>query len=79
MRTLFALSLSVTVAASAIWFDADVHAAAVVSLVDCSSFEVMRRRGIVRAFHFYRHFSSRGSSSSSLVRGRKGSFLRLAA
>ncbi len=53
-----------------VWIDAEVHAAAVtavlatgrrgVSLVDCSSFEVMRRRGLRQAFHFDRHFTQQG-------------------
>jgi predicted nucleic acid-binding protein len=56
-----------------VWIDAEIHAAAVttvlaigrrsVSLVDCSSLEVMRRRGILRAFHFDRHFRQEGFRS----------------
>lgn len=52
------------------WAAADVHAAAVsallvasrrdLSLVDCVSFETMRRRGISRAFAFDRHFTTQG-------------------
>ena len=48
------------------WLDADVHRASVaawlaanrrsLSLVDCSSFEVMRRHGVQRAFAFDPHF-----------------------
>jgi predicted nucleic acid-binding protein len=30
------------------------------SFVDCSSFEVMRKRGLSRAFAFDRHFSEQG-------------------
>ena len=48
--------------------DADTHRIAVAvfsggvgaSLVDCVSFEVMRRRGITRAFAFDRHFADAG-------------------
>ena len=48
--------------------DADIHrlavaafsAGAAASLVDCVSFEVMRRRGITRAFAFDRHFADAG-------------------
>lgn len=52
------------------WTGVDVHAAAVsalliaarrdLSLVDCVSFETMRRRGISRAFAFDRHFKTQG-------------------
>ena len=31
-----------------------------ISLVDCSSFEVMRRLGLERAFAFGRHFAEAG-------------------
>ena len=30
------------------------------SLVDCASFEIMRRRGLTRAFAFDRHFAEQG-------------------
>lgn len=53
-----------------VWVDPEVHAAAVsalltagrrrLSLVDCTSFEVMRRRGLTRAFTFDRHFAEQG-------------------
>jgi predicted nucleic acid-binding protein len=53
-----------------IWVDEDVHRAAVgallaaadrsLSLVDCVSFEVMRRHGIRTAFAFDAHFAERG-------------------
>jgi predicted nucleic acid-binding protein len=52
------------------WVAADDHAAALaavlasdrrhLSLVDCTSFEVMRRLGISRAFAFDRHFAELG-------------------
>ena len=52
------------------WLDAETHQAAITrflpssrrgpSLVDCSSFEVMRRHGIQRAFAFDAHFSEQG-------------------
>jgi predicted nucleic acid-binding protein len=52
------------------WVDAEIHVAGVtavlsmgrrpVSLVDCTSFEVMRRRGLRQAFHFDRHFAQQG-------------------
>ena len=52
------------------WVDEALHAAAMtalltarkrdLSLVDCLSFEVMRRAGIGRAFAFDRHFSQQG-------------------
>lgn len=53
-----------------VWVDEALHATAVgalllsgrrrVSLVDCVSFEVMRRRGIRRAFALDRHFREQG-------------------
>jgi uncharacterized protein len=53
-----------------VWVDEELHAAAVtallaaprrrVSLVDWASFELMRRRGIERAFAFDRDFSTQG-------------------
>jgi len=53
-----------------VWVDADVHEAAAgahlaaarrsLSLVDCVSFEVMRRNGIKKAFAFDDHFRERG-------------------
>ena len=53
-----------------VWVDEALHAAAMtalltarkrdLSLVDCLSFEVMRRAGIERAFAFDRHFSQQG-------------------
>jgi uncharacterized protein len=52
------------------WIDAPVHAAATsallatgrkqLSLVDCSSFEIMRRGGIRKAFTLDRHFKEYG-------------------
>lgn len=52
------------------WAGPDLHAAALsallvaarrdLSLVDCVSFETMRRRGIARAFAFDQHFSVQG-------------------
>jgi predicted nucleic acid-binding protein len=52
------------------WIDEEVHRAAVSSmltasrrklgLVDSSSFEVMRRRGLTRAFTLDRHFADQG-------------------
>ncbi len=52
------------------WIDADTHGAVVgawlaasrrtLSLVDCASFEVMRRRGIRKAFSFDDHFRQQG-------------------
>jgi predicted nucleic acid-binding protein len=30
------------------------------SLVDCTSFAIMRRQAITRAFHFDRHFQEQG-------------------
>ncbi|RME21825.1 MAG: PIN domain-containing protein [Deltaproteobacteria bacterium] len=55
-----------------VWVDEDIHMAATsavlaagkrrLSLVDCSSFEVMRRSGIDRAFTFDRHFQQQGFS-----------------
>jgi uncharacterized protein len=52
------------------WIDANVHRAAVtavlatgkrrLSLVDCSSFELIRRGGLERVFHFDRHFTEQG-------------------
>ncbi len=52
------------------WIDGDTHGAAVgawlaasrrtLSLVDCASFEVMRRRGIRKAFSFDDHFRQQG-------------------
>ena len=57
-----------------VWVDADLHregASAVLtagrrelSLVDCTSFACMRRRGITRAFHFDRHFREQGFASA---------------
>jgi len=53
-----------------IWVTEDIHAAAVsaqlmasrrsLSLVDCTSFEVMRRTGVRTAFAFDRHFAAAG-------------------
>lgn len=53
-----------------IWVTEDIHAAAVgaqlvasrrsLSLVDCVSFEVMRRTGVRAAFAFDRHFAASG-------------------
>ncbi|MGH9464435.1 MAG: type II toxin-antitoxin system VapC family toxin [Thermoanaerobaculia bacterium] len=52
------------------WVDEDLHAAAVaavlaaarrgLSLVDCTSFEIMRRRGLRRAFTLDADFASQG-------------------
>lgn len=52
------------------WVGAEAHAAAVaallvanrrgLSLVDCVSFETMRRRGLTRAFAFDEHFDEQG-------------------
>jgi predicted nucleic acid-binding protein len=53
------------------WVDAEAHQAAITrflqtasrrgpSLVDCSSFEVMHRHGVQRAFAFDPHFSEQG-------------------
>jgi predicted nucleic acid-binding protein len=52
------------------WLDAEIHNRAMqtlltasrrrLSLVDCTSFEVMRRRGIVRAFALDPHFAEHG-------------------
>jgi predicted nucleic acid-binding protein len=52
------------------WVTAEVHTAAVaallvanrrgLSLVDCVSFETMRRRGLSRAFAFDQHFEEQG-------------------
>ncbi len=56
-----------------VWVDGDLHregASALLtagrrelSLVDCTSFACMRRRGITRAFHFDRHFRTQGFSN----------------
>lgn len=53
-----------------IWVEADLHGAATtalltanrrrLSLVDCVSFETMRRHGIQRVFAFDRHFAEQG-------------------
>lgn len=53
-----------------LWLDPDIHRTAVgallaagrrdLSLVDCASFEVMRRTGLVRAFAFDPHFAEQG-------------------
>lgn len=53
-----------------IWVDTELHEAAVtalltagrrrLSLVDCVSFEVMRREGILQALAFDRHFTEQG-------------------
>jgi len=52
------------------WIDETTHRSALrafltvsrrqLSFVDCSSFEVMRKRGLSRAFAFDRHFSEQG-------------------
>ncbi len=52
------------------WVDEDLHAASVaavlaagrrgLSLVDCTSFEIMRRRALHRAFAIDAHFASQG-------------------
>jgi len=53
-----------------VWVDQDLHRAALaalltaqrrnLSLVDCVSFEAMRRAGVLRAFAFDRHFAQQG-------------------
>jgi predicted nucleic acid-binding protein len=53
-----------------VWLDPPLHAAAInalmaagrkkLSLVDCSSFEIMRRDGIMQAFTLDRHFTEHG-------------------
>ena len=53
-----------------LWVDEDLHRAAVtalltasrrrLSLVDCASFEAMRRHDVSRAFSFDRHFAEQG-------------------
>jgi predicted nucleic acid-binding protein len=53
-----------------VWVTEEIHQAAMaalvtagrrrLSLVDCVSFEVMRREGLLRAFAFDRHFSEQG-------------------
>lgn len=53
-----------------VWVDADIHAAAVaahitaarrgLSLVDCASFELMRRQGVSRAFTLDGDFAAQG-------------------
>lgn len=53
-----------------VWVDADIHQAALtavfaagrrnLSLIDCASFEVMRRRGLRTAFTLDRHFAEQG-------------------
>jgi predicted nucleic acid-binding protein len=57
-----------------VWVDAALHGESTtallvagrreLSLVDCVSFGCMRQRGIVRAFHFDRHFRTHGFSSA---------------
>jgi len=52
------------------WVDAAIHQEAMtalltadrrrLSLVDCSSFSIMRRLGVTTAFHFDRHFREQG-------------------
>jgi predicted nucleic acid-binding protein len=61
-----------------VWVGADIHAAAAtalltagrrrLSLVDCVSFEVMRRGGIRQAFAFDRHFAEQGFEAYRHVR-----------
>ena len=53
-----------------VWVDEEVHRVAAamliaanrraLSLVDCTSFEIMRRPGLVQAFAFDRHFEEQG-------------------
>ena len=53
-----------------VWIDADIHRAAIaallafgrrnLSLVDCTSFEVMRRRGLRTVFTLDKHFAEQG-------------------
>jgi predicted nucleic acid-binding protein len=57
-----------------VWVDAELHAEGAaalltagrrdLSLVDCVSFACMRRQGLVRAFHFDRHFRDQGFPSA---------------
>jgi predicted nucleic acid-binding protein len=64
------LDRDVTPLVEILWIDHDVHRIAVgallaagrrdLSLVDCASFEVMRRANLVRAFAFDPHFSEQG-------------------
>lgn len=56
------------------WVDSELHAEGAaalatagrreLSLVDCVSFSCMRRRGLVRAFHFDRRFREQGFASA---------------
>ncbi len=60
------------------WVEETIHASALsallaanrrqLSLVDCVSFEVMRRRGIIEAFVFDQHFVERGITCLSVPR-----------
>ncbi len=68
-----ALSEDVTPVLTTAWVDAEIHAAAVaavmsasrrkLSLVDCASFEVMRRRGLKQVFAFDPDFEEHGFTS----------------
>jgi predicted nucleic acid-binding protein len=68
-----ALEQDVVPALRVIWVQPELHAAAAtalltagrrrLSLVDCVSFEAMRRAGIRRAFVFDRHFAEQGFDS----------------
>ena len=67
------LQQDVVPALRVLWVDAELHAAAAtalltaarrrLSLVDCVSFEAMRREGVRRAFAFDRHFAELGFES----------------
>ncbi|MCP4661745.1 MAG: PIN domain-containing protein [bacterium] len=56
-----------------LWIDPSAHHSAVsavlaasrrqLSLVDCASFDAMRRHGLIRAFTFDRHFAEQGFES----------------
>lgn len=66
------MSGAVTPGLDTVWVTEDIHGAAVssivvsgkrnLSLVDCTSFEIMRRLGVERAFAFDRHFRDQGFS-----------------
>lgn len=68
-----AFDRKMTSAIDVIWVEESLHRAAVIallaarrrglSLVDCVSFEAMRRMGITRAFAFDRHFEQHGFES----------------
>ncbi|MEI6500381.1 MAG: PIN domain-containing protein [Armatimonadota bacterium] len=64
-----AFTLELVPALKTVWVDADIHDAGLVAvlgasqrnlaLVDCTSFELMRREGIRYAFSFDKHFVDR--------------------